>query len=185
MTPATNLPHAVICSTRLATPLGSLVAAASDRGICMLEFADPQRLPAQLAMLQRLSGMPVIPGEHPYLEQLHHELACYLAGQLTQFSVPLDSYGTAFQQRVWAAVAAVPYGGTSSYRAIASALGAPHAARAVGHANGRNRLAILIPCHRLIGADGKLIGYGGGIAVKRALLQLERHGRLSSEGHND
>ncbi len=102
------------------------------------------------------------------------ELAAYFAGDRRAFDVPVEPAGTAFQRQVWAAVAAIPYGGTATYRDIAAAIGRPSAARAVGAANGANPLAIVIPCHRVVGSDGDLTGYAGGLDAKRLLLTLER-----------
>jgi AraC family transcriptional regulator of adaptative response/methylated-DNA-[protein]-cysteine methyltransferase len=167
-------PGSAITTTLIATPIGPMVAAAADSGICLLEYSDEARLAAQLVAVRRRYGPHIAPGDHILLHQLREELARYFAGTLHRFTMPLHISGTPFQERVWGAVAQIPYGETRSYAAIAAAIGAPRAARAVGHANGRNRLAILIPCHRLVGADGALTGYGGGIAIKRALLELER-----------
>lgn len=109
----------------------------------------------------------------PLLEQAAKELAEYFAGTRRAFSVPLMPEGTAFQQSVWSALRAIPYGRTLSYGGVAAKIGKPGAARAVGMANNRNPLPIFIPCHRVIGADGKMVGYGGGIDVKEFLLNLE------------
>ena len=106
------------------------------------------------------------------------QLAAYFAGERVAFDLPLDPVGTAWQRRVWAALMDIPYGETRGYGELAAALGAPGAARAVGHANGRNPISIVVPCHRVVGADGRLTGYGGGLERKRALLALEQ-GRLS------
>jgi methylated-DNA-[protein]-cysteine S-methyltransferase len=101
------------------------------------------------------------------------QLRAYFAGQLREFCLPLDLQGTDFQKRVWGQVAAIPYGETRSYLQIAQALGSPRAVRAVGAANGANPVPIVVPCHRVIGAKGKLVGYGGGLAMKKRLLELE------------
>ena len=103
------------------------------------------------------------------------QIAAYFAGELTEFTLPLAPCGTAFQQRVWAELTKIPYGGTASYGELARRIGQPNAARAVGAANGRNPIFLLIPCHRVVGADGKLVGYGGGLARKHALLALEQN----------
>ena len=117
-----------------------------------------------------------VPDEAP-LRQVKAELAAYFAGELTVFSVPLAPHGTPFQQRVWARLQTLPFGTTTTYGALATALGDAHAMRAVGLANGRNPISIIIPCHRVIGADGTLTGYGGGLHRKRWLLAHE--GQLS------
>lgn len=116
------------------------------------------------------------PAEEPFREAVR-QLDAYFAGELTQFSLPLEPAGTAFQRSVWTALCDIPYGETISYGALAHRIGHPHAVRAVGAANGQNPLAIVVPCHRVIGRNGKLLGYGGGLDVKEALLALERKQR--------
>ncbi len=158
------------------SPLGPLLAGATAEGICMLEFAHPSRLPAQIGMLARLFGAPVLPGTNTHLRHLGPELAAYFAGGLQRFESPLVYPGTPFQRRVWEALRAIPYAETRSYEQIANAAGSPRAVRAVGSANGRNRIAILIPCHRVVNKSGALGGYGGGLRRKEFLLALERGG---------
>jgi len=118
--------------------------------------------------------------DHPLLCEAARQLQAYFAGQLTQFRLPLDMEGTEFQRRVWSALETIPYGETRTYGQIAEALEQPSAVRAVGAANGSNPVPIVVPCHRVIGANGKLVGYGGGLALKRWLLNLEQRysGRL-------
>jgi len=116
---------------------------------------------------------------NPFLRQAVAQLRAYFAGELHDFDLPLDLQGTGFQQRVWHELCKIPYGETRSYSFLAVALGAPKAVRAVGSANGRNPIPIVIPCHRVIGAGGSLVGYGGGLPMKRFLLDLEaRHSHL-------
>lgn len=162
----------------LDSPLGPLLAVAGDEGVCLLEFVDRRALATQIAVLRRRFGRAVVPEStrqpHPLLERLAGELAEYFAGRCLCFSVPLLAPGTPFQERVWAALRTIPAGQTRSYLQIARAIGRPTATRAVARANGDNRLAILIPCHRVIGADGSPTGYGGGIWRKQRLLELER-----------
>jgi len=110
---------------------------------------------------------------NPLLTEAARQLRAYFAGALREFQLPLDTQGTDFQKRVWAQVAAIPYGETRNYAQIAQALGSPGAVRAVGAANGANPVPIVVPCHRVIGAKGKLVGYGGGLAMKKRLLELE------------
>jgi methylated-DNA-[protein]-cysteine S-methyltransferase len=136
-----------------------LVASAS--GIRAIEF-DPRAVPE----CQRNDRNPIL------LEAVR-QLRAYFAGHLREFQLPLDLEGTDFQKRVWGQVAAIPYGETRSYLQIAQALGSPGAVRAVGAANGANPVPIVVPCHRVIGAKGKLVGYGGGLALKKRLLELE------------
>lgn len=158
---------------RIASPLGTLIAGASPEGICLLEFHDRRRLETQLKTLQRRLRAVFSPGAHPHLELLEEELGDYFAGARQRFSVPLVAPGTPFQEQVWGALREIPAGETRSYAELAQALGRPSAVRAVANANGQNRIAILIPCHRVIGQDGQLRGYGGGLWRKRRLLELE------------
>jgi AraC family transcriptional regulator of adaptative response/methylated-DNA-[protein]-cysteine methyltransferase len=160
--------------TWLASPLGPLVAGATSEGICLLEFSDPPRLDPQLAVVRRLFGAAVVPGTNEHLEKLQAELIAYFAGTLRSFTVPLCWPGTVFQRRVWEQLLTIPYGQTRSYEQVAAAIGAPRAVRAVGRANGQNRIAILIPCHRVVNKSGQLGGYGGGLRRKEYLLNLER-----------
>jgi AraC family transcriptional regulator of adaptative response/methylated-DNA-[protein]-cysteine methyltransferase len=125
--------------------------------------------------------MPLAPAESPYFELLKKELTEYFAGERKAFTVPLVMKGSEFQERTWRGLLALPYGQTKSYAELARDIGAVNASRAVGHANGLNRIAILVPCHRVINADGELGGYGGGLWRKRALLELERGERRFSE----
>lgn len=165
----------VVVVATLSTPLGPIVAAATDEGICLLEFTERRMLPTQLAIVERRFGQ-LVGGRHAHLERLQDELDAYFAGRLATFSVPVVAPGSPFEERVWSALRQIPAGETRSYDEIALGLGRPGAARAVGRANGRNRVAILIPCHRVIGADGALTGYGGGLWRKQRLLELEaRH----------
>ncbi len=159
--------------TWLESPVGPLVAGATDQGVCLLEYSDRRMLATQLESVRQRLG-PVLPGTHPLLERLRAELAEYFEGQRREFTVPLVYPGTPFQVKVWDALRRIPYGETYSYEKLAWAVGAPGARRAVGHANGQNRLAILIPCHRVVNKDGKLGGYGGGMWRKQLLLDLER-----------
>jgi AraC family transcriptional regulator of adaptative response/methylated-DNA-[protein]-cysteine methyltransferase len=165
--------------TRIETPLGSMVAAAAGDRVALLEFLDRRMLPAQLERLTRRVGGTFVPGTSPVLETLTRELQAYFAGRLERFTVPLLLAGTPFQESVWRALLAVPAGETRSYAEIAGAIGRPTAVRAVARANGDNRIAVLIPCHRVIGADGRLTGYGGGLWRKQRLLDLERGVRIS------
>lgn len=156
------------------SPLGPLVAGATVEGICLLEFSDRRMLEAQFATIRKLFTVPVLPGSNQHLEQLKSELARYFAGELTSFSVPLVYPGTDFQHQVWSRLLEIPYGRTCSYEDLAVAVGNPKGVRAVGRANGMNRIAIVIPCHRVVNKDGQLGGYGGGLRRKQFLLDLER-----------
>lgn len=153
--------------------LGPLVAGATDKGIVLLEFSDRRMMEAQARTLARRMGLPIAPGRNDHLERLEDQLADYFAGRLRDFDLPIDEPGTPFQEKVWAALRSIPYGSTWSYAELARAIGDPNATRAVARANGMNRVAILVPCHRVTGADGGLGGYGGGLWRKRVLLDLE------------
>jgi O-6-methylguanine DNA methyltransferase len=172
MSATVTLPE-TITTTTIDSPAGPLTAGATDHGICLLEFAGP-RSKSQTDALGRMLDSEVAIGEHPLLDQLRSELADYFAGRLQQFTVPLVILGTPFQKRVWGELRRIPFGTTRSYLDIARAVGAPKGPRAVGRANGQNRIAIVIPCHRVVNHDGALGGYGGGLDRKKSLLDLER-----------
>jgi AraC family transcriptional regulator of adaptative response/methylated-DNA-[protein]-cysteine methyltransferase len=172
--PATSARREMISITRVLTPLGPMLAGAVKDGVCLLEFVDRRMLETQLARLRRLFGAEFVPGESPHFTALSAQLEEYFAGQRREFSVPLAAAGTAFQEKVWAVLRTIPYGTTRSYQEQTEILGDPKSIRAVARANGDNRIAILIPCHRVIGKNGKLIGYGGGLWRKQHLLDLER-----------
>jgi AraC family transcriptional regulator of adaptative response/methylated-DNA-[protein]-cysteine methyltransferase len=156
------------------SPLGPLIAGASDKNLVLLEFTERRMLETQFATLRRHFKCPVIPGENSVLARLRHELTLYFKGELRKFTIPLDFPGSPFQERVWKELQKIPYGKTVSYEDLARKIGTPHAQRAVGHSNGLNRVAILIPCHRVINKNGLLGGYGGGLWRKQALLEMER-----------
>ncbi len=161
--------------TWIETPIGPLVAGATDRGICLLEYTDRRMLETQLGRVRKWCDEAAVPGENEYIREMRAQLAAYFAGELREFTVPLDVNGTPFQKKVWDALRTIPYGKTWSYGDVAGSLGSPTATRAVARANGDNRVAIVIPCHRVIGSDGELTGYGGGLWRKRALLEREGH----------
>jgi AraC family transcriptional regulator, regulatory protein of adaptative response / methylated-DNA-[protein]-cysteine methyltransferase len=156
------------------SPLGPLVMGANDDGVCLLEFTDRRALETQIATVRRHFRCAIVPGTHAYLDQLQSELAAYFAGTLRQFAVPLVYPGSPFQRKVWEQLLRIPYGETRSYEEIARAAEAPGAQRAAGTANGHNRIAIVIPCHRVVNKDGRLGGYGGGLWRKQFLLDLEQ-----------
>jgi AraC family transcriptional regulator of adaptative response/methylated-DNA-[protein]-cysteine methyltransferase len=163
----------VITVNRVPTPLGPMLAGATEDALCLLEFVDRRMLETQLRRLGRQVGGPFVPGTNAVLKTVTMELAAYFDRRLTRFSVPLLVPGTPFQEAVWTALLRIPFGETRSYGELAAAIGQPRAVRAVGKANGDNRVAVIIPCHRVIGADGKLTGYGGGLWRKQRLLDLE------------
>ncbi|HEY9593879.1 MAG TPA: methylated-DNA--[protein]-cysteine S-methyltransferase [Spirochaetia bacterium] len=156
------------------SPVGLLLSGAVGDTVCLLEFTDDRRPETRSAVLRERLGRPVSPGSAPVLDRLAGELEAYFRRDLRVFTVPLSFPGTPFQRRVWEELLRIPYGETISYAELARRVGNPAATRAVGHANGCNRIVILIPCHRVIASDGGLGGYGGGLERKRFLLGLER-----------
>jgi len=160
----------------LDSPVGRLVAGATHDALVLLEFIDEMPHAEVMAALEQRFGQSVGEGKNPHLKLLKKELAAYFAGTLTEFTVPLSYPGSKFQEQVWAELLRIPYGQTRSYQEIADALGIPTATRAVGTANGQNRIAIVIPCHRVVNTGGALGGYSGGLWRKRHLLDLE-HGQ--------
>jgi AraC family transcriptional regulator of adaptative response/methylated-DNA-[protein]-cysteine methyltransferase len=167
------------------SPVGPLVAGATAEGLCLLEFSDRRMLEAQLKTLRRRLGASLVPGRNRWLDALRTQLDEYFAGRRTQFDLPLVIRGTPFQERVWRALLEIPCGETQSYRDVAVRVGQPDAMRAVGTANGMNRIAIVIPCHRVVNADGRLGGYGGGLWRKQYLLDLERGQAMLPVGTGD
>ncbi|MBL5931760.1 bifunctional transcriptional activator/DNA repair enzyme AdaA [Lelliottia amnigena] len=163
----------VILIHRFTTPLGPMFVCATERGICLLEFVDRRMLETEFSDLQRLLKARIMAGENRHTRQMEAEMGEYFAGTRQQFEVTLDMPGSEFQRTVWEALQAVPFGETSHYQALAKQIDKPAAVRAVAGANGANRVAIVIPCHRIIGKDGSLTGYGGGIARKAWLIAHE------------
>ncbi|PCJ54491.1 MAG: XRE family transcriptional regulator [Planctomycetota bacterium] len=164
----------------LTTPLGMMVAAATDTELCFLEFHDRRAFEAQVKTLARRAGATYSPGDNAILQQTELELEEYFAGTRLDFDVPMAMPGSDWERSVWEQLLAIPYGETCAYSDIAKTLKRPKASRAVGTANGRNRLTILVPCHRVIRADGSLSGYGGGLWRKQKLLDHEREVRGAS-----
>lgn len=164
----------VVSVTRIATPLGAMLAAAGEHALLLLEFGDRSTLERQIARLGRRREAVLVPGANAILERLAGELDDYFTGRAQSFSTPLAPAGTPFQRQVWDALRRIPHGATRSYAELAHAIGRPRAVRAVARANGANPIAILIPCHRVVGSDGSLTGYGGGLWRKRRLLELEQ-----------
>jgi len=161
---------------RIATPLGSMLIGTTDEALCLLEFTDRTMLEAQLIQLQKYYKGTFLSGSNKIIEQTASEITEYFEGKRQQFSVQLDLQGSEFQRRVWKQLLDIPYGKTRSYKEQAIAIGNLKAIRAVASANGSNRIAIIIPCHRVIGSNGSLTGYAGGLWRKRYLLNLERSG---------
>ena len=163
-----------ILTAWIESPMGPLVTAATDKGICLLEFSDRRMLDAQFTTLRKLFKSPIVPRENKHIILLRKELKKYFEGALKQFTVPIIFPGSQFQQKVWNELLKIPCGKTVSYEDIAIKVGTPKAQRAVGHANGLNRIAIVIPCHRVVNKNGNLGGYGGGLWRKQRLLELEK-----------
>src|SRR4051812_76775 len=159
---------------RIETPLGAMLAIADDEGLRLLEFVDRRAMERELSILRRRLRTNVVPGEHRNLAAIRAQLAEYFTGKRMEFDLPLVPIGSQFQLRAWKILCTIPAGETRSYSWMAEQLGDPNARRAVGHANGSNMLCIVIPCHRVIRADGTLCGYGGGLWRKKWLLDHEK-----------
>jgi len=156
------------------TPLGPMIAVADDERVWLLEFADRKELPKELSVIEKEASGPIGLGSPAALDELKKELTEYFDGERQTFSIKMKEWGTPFSKSVWAELGRIPPGTTRSYGEMAKILGRPTAVRAVARANASNRLAILVPCHRVIGADGKVSGYAGGVWRKTWLLEHER-----------
>jgi len=163
----------VINIVRFTTPIGPMFGCATSQGVCLLDFTDRRMLETEFKDLCKRLHAVILPGNNPHLEHLQSELSEYFSGKRKIFTIPLHTPGTDFQQSVWKVLQDIPYGETRSYKQQAIALGNPKAVRAVASANGHNRVGIVIPCHRVIGSDGSLVGYGGGLHRKKWLLDFE------------
>ena len=166
------------------TPLGPMVAVADASALHLLEFADRPALPTELRQLRVRLGVDIGVGRFGPCEQIEAELATYFKGEGAEFLTPLSWGGTRFEQAVWTALRSIPAGETRSYGQLAEAIGRPTAVRAVARANGRNVLAVVVPCHRVIGRDGHLTGYGGGLWRKRRLIELEAQLASGVQAHS-
>ncbi len=169
----------IVNITRIETDLGTMIAGATDKGICMFEFADYKLLELELKQLTTTLKAPLVQGDNIYFGMLRKQLEQYFTGELREFDIPLDLVGTEFQKQVWLGLLQIPYGSTTTYAKQAERLGRPSAVRAVANANGKNKISIILPCHRVIGVDGTLTGYGGGIWRKKKLLELENMNKNS------
>ena len=163
-----------LLAQRLETPLGTMLALADEAGLRLLEFADRRGLERELAGLRRRLKCAIVPGSSATLEETGRQLARYFAGESLAFDLPLAPVGSEFQRRVWRELQGIPPGRTRSYMEMAVRLGVPKGPRAIGRANGSNMLALVIPCHRVINADGSLCGYAGGLWRKQRLLEHEQ-----------
>jgi len=155
------------------SPVGPMVACATARGVCLVDYMDRDILDAEFEYLTKEFDTYILPGKNKHLDKLHTELDEYFIGKRSAFTVPIHASGTEFQMSVWNALKNIPYGNTRSYKEQAESIGNVKAVRAVAGTNGKNRINILIPCHRVIGSNGKLVGYGGGLKRKQWLLDLE------------
>src|ERR1700731_4534049 len=172
--PTTAKTQGGLFAERIETPLGAMLAIADDEGLRLLEFVDRRAMERELSILGRRLHTNVVPGEHRYLDAVRSQLADYFSGKDLEFDLPLAPIGSQFQLRAWEILRTIPVGETRSYSWMAERLGDPNARRAVGHANGSNMMCIIIPCHRVIRADGSLCGYGGGLWRKKWLLDHEQ-----------
>jgi AraC family transcriptional regulator, regulatory protein of adaptative response / methylated-DNA-[protein]-cysteine methyltransferase len=166
--------HAGLFAERIETPLGAMLAIADDEGLRLLEFVDRRAMERELSILRRRLRTNVVPGKHRYLDVVRSELAAYFSGKNLEFKVPIAPVGSEFQLKAWKLLRKISVGETRSYSWMAQRLGDVNGRRAVGRANGENMICIVIPCHRVIRADGSLCGYGGGIWRKKWLLDHEK-----------
>ncbi len=174
----------VITINSIETPLGSMLAGYTKDGICFLEFIDTQETDKDLDKLSKLLNAKIVEGYGPNLKVLTTQLNQYFREERRDFTLPMVVVGTPFQTKVWNALQKIPYGETISYQEQAKLIGRPKAVRAVARANGSNRIAILIPCHRIIGKNGRLVGYGGGLWRKKRLLAMEKAMALKRQAIN-
>ena len=164
----TNKAPAPLSSLNITSPVGELTLVAGEAGLCAILWENDKEGRVQLGEMREDQN-------HPVLTETARQLEEYFAGRRKTFSVPLDFQGTDFQKKVWQALLAIPFGETRSYAQIANQIGNPKAVRAVGAANGKNPISIIAPCHRVIGTNGDLTGFAGGLAAKTLLLSLEGH----------
>lgn len=175
VTPGNLARDALLRADHIKTPLGDMIAVCDARALHLLEFADRKALPAEMKRLQKAAKGSIGIGRFGTHDQITAELQAFFDKVSDTFTTPLALHGTAFTRDVWKALQTIPAGETRSYSAVAKSIGAPQATRAVARANGANQIAIVIPCHRVIGADGSLTGYGGGLWRKQQLIALEKH----------
>jgi len=178
--PTTAKDRACMFAERIDTPLGAMLAVADDEGLRLLEFVDRRATERELSILRKRLCTNIVPGEHSHLEKTRKQLADYFSGKDLEFDIPLAPVGSDFQMRAWKILRSIPIGETRSYSWMAKKLGDEGARRAVGRANGTNMISIVIPCHRVIRADGTLCGYGGGLWRKKWLLDHEQKWKKSA-----
>lgn len=176
MAPGKSRTSDYILASWIESLIGPLLVASTSDGICLLEFTERRMLDRQFARLRNYFKCAIVPGENNHITTLKGELDEYFNGKRKIFSVPLIYPGSPFEEKVWNQLLTIPFGTTVSYEEIAKSIGSPKSSRAVGRANGCNRIAIVIPCHRVINKSGELGGYGGGLWRKKKLLELEKNG---------
>lgn len=174
VSPKQSKEQTVIDLKRIDTPLGPMIVCATKEGVCLLEFTNRKMLETELKDLAKKLNAVIVQGDNPHNEKAAKQLSEYFDGNRKKFDLPLFTPGTAFQNKVWKELQGIPYGKTRSYKEQAIAVGNAESVRAVATANGMNRIAIIIPCHRVIGSDGNLTGYAGGLWRKKFLLELEK-----------
>ncbi|WP_275672793.1 bifunctional transcriptional activator/DNA repair enzyme AdaA [Marinomonas algicola] len=172
--PTKSMDNTLILISRFTTPLGPMFVCATDEGICLLEFVERKMLETEFKDLQKRLNATIVTGENEFIRQAKQQVGEYFEGSRMEFSLPLITPGTEFQNDVWQCLQGIPYGETRSYQQQAKIIDRPKAVRAVASANGNNRIAIVVPCHRVIGKDGSLTGYAGGLERKRWLLDHEK-----------
>ncbi len=165
----------VVNILRFSSPIGSIIACATEKGVCFLGFSDQKGIEKQFDEIQKQFNAIILPGENVHLTKVKKEITEYFAGKRKTFSVSLDMVGTDFRKKVWTELLNIPYGKTISYKEQAIAIGNLKAIRAVASANGANKIGIIIPCHRVIGSNGSLTGYAGGLHRKSWLLNFEKN----------
>lgn len=166
-----NMP---LVSTYIETKLGTMIAVASEKGICLFNYLDCKHNVLKLNQVAKAFSKPIQQGESLYFEILREQLLQYFAGTRKTFDIPLDFVGTEFQKQVWRILLQIPYGTTINYAEQAILLGKASAVRVVANANGKNKISIIVPCHRVVGINGLLTGYAGGLWRKEKLLSFER-----------
>ena len=172
--PQKSVDKNIILINRLTTPLGPMFICATENGICLVEFVDRRMLETEFKDLQKLLKAKIVIGENEHIKQAKKEITEYFDGKRKVFDIKLEMLGSNFQNSVWNCLKEIDYGTTTTYKQQAERINSPKAVRAVASANGFNRISIIIPCHRVIGEDGKMTGYGGGIERKKWLIEHER-----------
>ncbi len=155
------------------TPIGELTLVQSNNGLCLIEFGPLEKTELQIKAWMKRWGFTQLLPDAVALKEVKLQLAEYFSKERTSFELQLDLRGTPFQQQVWSALQCIPYGKTWSYKAVAEYINQPKAVRAIGMANHRNPVPLVVPCHRVIGSNGHLVGYGGGLEIKETLLNIE------------